>query len=80
VSDPVCCILGVCCPAGSDRQRQALADALETIQLDEPNGLAARSLYRQHADWILDHFDLAPKGTLDPLKEQLVRMVKGSGR
>jgi len=80
MSDPVCCILAVCCPGGSDRQRQALADALEMASLDEPNGIGARSIERRYADWVLDHFDLAPKGTLDPLKEEIARMAKGNSR
>lgn len=80
MSDPVCCILAVCCPGGSDRQRQALADALEGAQLDAEGGIGERSRERVYADWVLDHFDLAPKGTLDPLKEQIARLAKGGGR
>lgn len=80
MSDPVCCILAVCCPGGSDRQREALATALEGAYQDHPDGIGARSVYRQHADWILDHFDLAPKGTLDPLKGEIARLAKGNPR
>ena len=76
MSDPVCCILAVCCPGGSDRQRQALSTALEAIAQDHPDGVGARTIERAYADWILDHFDLAPKGTLDPLKEEIARLAK----
>lgn len=80
MSDPVCCILAVCCPPGSDRQRAALAEALDGAQLDAEGGIGERSKARIHADWIIDHFDLAPKGTLDPLKEQIARMAKSGGK
>lgn len=79
MSDPVCCILAVCCPGGSDRQREALAEALDAAYREDPNGVD-RTTARQHADWILDHFDLAPKGTLDPLKQEVARLAKGNAR
>ncbi len=60
MSDPVvCCILGVCCPPGSEKQREALASAL---QLSESASVVAEA--RTYADYILDNFDLAPKGSL----------------
>lgn len=80
MGDPVCCILAVCCPPGSDRQRTALAEGLGSANLDAQGGIGERSQERLHADWILDRFDLAPKGTLDPLKESIARLAKSSSR
>jgi hypothetical protein len=75
MSDPVCCILGVCCPPGSDRQRDTLAAELsQAVNYLEPDKA------RQCADWIVDHFDLAPPGSLDALKGALVRMVKAGAK
>jgi len=64
MSDPgqVCCILGVCCPPGSPAQREALAKALEGVE--------------SPADYMLEHFDLAPKGTLDAFKAAIATMNK----
>jgi len=77
MSDPACCILAVCCPPGSHAQRKALADALDFGALDEPTTLG-RTVAEQHADWILDNFDLAPKGTLDGLKTSIAELVRKS--
>ena len=57
----VCCILGVCCPPGSDRQVDALAK-----EMHKDLGVDASECGR-YARWVLKHFDLAPKGTVTPL-------------
>lgn len=74
----VCCILAVCCPPGGAKQREALAAALESAPLDAPGGIGERTIARTHADYLIDNFDLAPKGSLELLKSALARM--GSGR
>lgn len=74
MSDPACCILAVCCPPGSDRQREALAKALEAAELDA----GAAATHRTYADWIVDRFDLAPKGSLEALKGEVARMARGN--
>ncbi len=78
MSDPVCCILAVCCPGGSAKQREALAEALASASVDEPDGIGARTTERRHADYVLDHFDLAPKGTLDALKAAIAALARGT--
>lgn len=75
MSDPVCCILAVCCPGGSERQRETLAEGLIAAgDYIEPK--AARAC----ADWILDHFDLAPKDSLAAFKGEIVRLAKGNSQ
>ncbi|HXK40233.1 MAG TPA: hypothetical protein VJ837_05360 [Candidatus Paceibacterota bacterium] len=71
-----CCILGVCCPPGSESQRRALADALAEVVQDAPGGIGERSADRAKADWLLDNFDFAPKGTLTEFKSAIVEMAK----
>lgn len=54
-----CCILGVCCDA--TKRLDALA---EKLQADlHVNAHQASEI----AVWIRDHYDLAPKGTIQPL-------------
>lgn len=64
----VCCILGVCCPAGSDGQVNALAVELVKDGICSENPDASRV-----AAWVLKHFDLAEKGTLDALRASYVK-------
>lgn len=61
----VCCILGVCCSPGSDAQVQALAAALAAGLGGPP------SAYVAPARWLLQHFDLAPAGSLAQFKDAL---------
>jgi hypothetical protein len=68
-----CCLLGVCCPPNSEAQRAALA---KKIGQDFSGGAEAR----KYADWIIDNFDLAPKGTLDALKASIADMVRHDAR
>ena len=75
MSDPVCCILAVCCPGGSERQRATLAEAIsEAVEYVKPEDA------RKCADWVIDHFDLAPKDSLVALKGEIARLAKGNAR
>lgn len=64
VEDPENCILGICCDA--KRRRAALAMRLhaEVPHLGQKDADAV-------ADWINTNYDLAPKGLLNPLKENI---------
>ena len=67
----VCCILGVCCPPGSAEQMDALAKELtKGAGTDHAQSKAVAAL-------ILEHFDLAPKGTVTPLL-RAAHALKGS--
>ena len=65
----VCCILGVCCPPGSARQVRALEEEMVKA------GCASADAEKM-APWILQHFDLAPAGTLAPFRDAIVRMAE----
>ena len=65
----VCCILGVCCPAGSVAQRRALEDEMIA---DGADPAAAKKM----AKWVLTHFDLAPVGTLGPFRSAIMKMAR----
>lgn len=67
----VCCILGVCCPPGSEAQANALASELVKDGICSENPEANKV-----ARWVLKHFDLAPAGTLTDLKKQIARLAK----
>ena len=66
----VCCILGVCCPAGSNEQRDALATAMANDKC------VAEADAHVAAEWVLKNFDLAPKGSLRELKGAIADMVR----
>lgn len=67
MSDPViCCVLGICCPDGSERQREELAAFLDGN--------------RELADRVLNTFDLAPKDSLGAFKSIIARLVKGNSQ
>lgn len=63
-----CCWLGLCCPP--EQQIAALAD-----EIDKGTGLGAsvtsesRGWANVVAAWVLDNFDLAPKGSLQAFKD-----------
>ena len=67
----VCCILGVCCPPGSAEQLDALAK-----EMSKDLGVTPEHT-RRYAAWVLQHFDLAPKGTVTPLL-RAAHALKGS--
>lgn len=71
IDDPVLnCILGVCCPPQSDRQHRALVKFLIEKGVDEDAAYKAASA-------IQAEFDLAPHGTLRPLKDAIARVARG---
>ena len=61
----VCCLLGVCCPPGSEAQLDALATEMASDLGVQPEEV------RRHAAWILKHFDLAPAGSLAQFKDAI---------
>lgn len=66
----VCCVLGICCPPGSDAQTRALAKELVKDQIcpdDSAHAVAA---------WVLKHFDLAPAGTLSDFKSRIATVAR----
>jgi hypothetical protein len=65
----VCCILGVCCPPGSEAQANALAKEMAS-DLGIPVTTA-----KVYADWCLKHFDLGPKGKVAPLLRAGAKLV-----
>lgn len=64
----VCCILQVCCPP--ERAKKALADEIAKTTGD---GVLTPELV---ADFIIDTFDLAPKGLLQPLLKRAGDLAK----
>lgn len=67
-----CCALGICCPPASQRRVEALAKILnDTASMDggklDPMDAAA---------CVLEHFDLATKGTLQPLIDDVAKMAR----
>jgi len=72
----VCCILGVCCPPGSSRQREALATELAKVSGQHQEAVTTPSHVRACADYILDNFDLAPKGSLEQFKLDISTMAR----
>ena len=66
----VCCILGVCCPPGSQEQQDALA-----AELVKDTGCTENAA-KKTAEWILKHFDLAPKHSLEVLKSEVARLAR----
>ncbi len=65
------CILGVCCPEGSEAQVDALA-------LEMEKGLPELDAEYLHAcaRWVLENFDLAEKGTLTKIKASIARLAR----
>lgn len=64
------CLLSVCCRANSAEARKAMAD-----QIEEDLGCDKHESHK-HADWIIDNFDLAPKGTLQPFKDAIATLAR----
>lgn len=67
----VCCILGVCCPQGSQAQAEALAGVFlnEGVCKERDEAVAV-------AKSVLSHFDLAPHGSLTALKTEIAKMAR----
>lgn len=69
----VCCILGICCPPNSARQREALEKELLADGVCENEAHA-----KKVATFVLKHFDLAPAGSLSTLKASIAEMARVS--
>ena len=64
------CIYEICCPPRSEGAVKALAEEMEKAGMGQGIATAERVVHlRAIARWMLDTFDLAPKGTLQPLKD-----------
>lgn len=64
------CILGICCPPGSEQSVKALAEEIEKV-FGWPSHKDEKSEGNAHAvaAWVLENFDLAPKGSLQAFKD-----------
>lgn len=63
----VCCLLSVCCPAGSQEQLDAFIKEMEHDGVKIAPEQAA-----EVAKWIVNNFDLAPAGTLAPYRDAIL--------
>lgn len=74
----VCCILGICCPPAEARAK--LIQQFKAAAVTTSNASAAVNMSDGHleacADYVLNTFDLAPKGTLSPLVDYIKAHVK----
>ena len=68
-----CCAAGVCCPPSSPKQREALAAMMEMITTQF---YVSPDHTKQIADWLLDHFDIGPKGSMDFTKAATLAVGK----
>lgn len=69
--DPIWnCVLAVCCPPFSQGQREALAKFLIGKGIDA-------NVAEQCASVVIESFDLAPSGTLQPLKDAIATLARG---
>lgn len=64
------CVLAVCCPPGSARQRAALAD-----EMIAGTGCDKAEAARM-AEWVIGTFDLAPAGTLQAFKDSVAKLAR----
>lgn len=65
-----CCILGICCPPASEAQAQALAFKMAKAMNCTPMEALP------YARWLTDTYDLAPVGTLGPLRDAFVAATR----
>ncbi len=65
-----CCAIGVCCP-GDDAARSA---SLAKILVRD--GGISKDASEKAASCVIETFDLALKGTLEPLIESITKMAK----
>jgi len=71
------CILEICCAPGSIEQKKALADELlEAGALELEAGALPRERASNLAVWILERYDLAPKGSLSAFKKAIARHAR----
>ncbi len=69
-----CCALGICCPPASAERVSALAKII-TDNTDVNGKLSAEDA----AQCILEHFDLAPQGTLQPMLTAVAHLARKHG-
>jgi hypothetical protein len=69
IEGPECCILEICC--GGEEQEKALAMKIEA----GVDGINKKEAYAV-AEWIIDHYDLAPKGSLVQLKRTISTLAR----
>jgi len=63
-----CCILEICC--GSEAQDKSLSEKIEAgTTLNKHQAYEA-------AEWILDHYDLAPHGSLVQFKRTIAKLAR----
>jgi len=60
----VCCILGVCCPPPGGRKAASKALAEEMAGY-----FSGKESYQQMAEWLLENFDLVPRGVGEAIVE-----------
>lgn len=65
------CAAEICCRPGSPQQREAL---IKEIAHDRPDWSAQQCA--DTADYLNEHWDLAKKGTLRPLKEWIAELAR----
>lgn len=71
--DPILnCLTGVCCPPESPEQL-----SMATKFMMDYGGCADHATAEKCAAAMLKHFDLAEKGTLQPLKASIARLARG---
>lgn len=64
------CILGVCCPPRSTKQKQALAEEMAKALSGTTES------YEDIAAWMVNNFDLAPPGSLTAFKTEIARLAR----
>lgn len=65
------CILAVCCPPDSDGQREALAEEIKKYFGWDDSMTAYQVSPDVIAGFVLENFDLAPKGSLQAFKDAI---------
>ncbi len=66
-----CCAIGVCCPPDSQSRVDALAKIINDTAASD-----GRMTAEDAAACVLEHFDLANKGTLQPLLDDIAKMAR----
>lgn len=67
----ICCILGICCGGQNDRRAKAALAAKMVREAGVPEAAAGAA-----AAFILDTFDLAPKGTIAPYRDVVAALAR----
>jgi hypothetical protein len=71
------CIYAICCPPRSPQQKEALAIQMEkALSFGSSSAIERRKISGAVAEWILENFDLAPVGALQPFKDAIARLAR----